>query len=111
SWDYGGQKNEFNDDYPGYAIFISNDNADRVGSLQFGRYNRDETGSPVMVKGPARSCTRCWPLVRAGHWVAAPAPLASRQASILSNGSQRYYCLLRRHWPTSAATIIVSIAM
>src|SRR5262249_52106912 len=28
SWDYGGQKNEFNDDYPGYAIFISNDNAD-----------------------------------------------------------------------------------
>ena len=22
SWDYGGQKNEFNDDYPGYAIFI-----------------------------------------------------------------------------------------
>ena len=27
SWDYGGQKNEFNDDYPGYAIFISNDNA------------------------------------------------------------------------------------
>ena len=37
SWDYGGQKNEFNDDYPGYAIFISNDNADRVGSLQFGR--------------------------------------------------------------------------
>ena len=37
SWDYGEQKNEFNDDYPGYAIFISNDNADRVGSLQFGR--------------------------------------------------------------------------
>ena len=35
SWDYGGQKNEFNDDYPGYAIFISNDNADPVGSLQF----------------------------------------------------------------------------
>ena len=35
SWDYDGQKNEFNDDYPGYAIFISNDNADPVGSLQF----------------------------------------------------------------------------
>jgi N-acetylmuramoyl-L-alanine amidase len=36
SWDYGGQKNEFNDDYPGYAIFISNENADPAGSLQFG---------------------------------------------------------------------------
>jgi len=36
SWDYGGQKNEFNDDYPGYAIFTSNDNADPAGSLLFG---------------------------------------------------------------------------
>jgi N-acetylmuramoyl-L-alanine amidase len=34
-WEYAGQKNEFNDDYPGYALFISNDNADRAGSLQF----------------------------------------------------------------------------
>src|SRR6516165_5541988 len=37
SWAYAGQKNEFNDDYPGYAIFISNDNADPAGSLRFGR--------------------------------------------------------------------------
>ena len=36
SWDYGGQKNEFNDDYPGYAIFISNENADPAGSIRFG---------------------------------------------------------------------------
>jgi len=35
-WEYAGQKNEFNDNYPGYAIFISNDNADRAGSLLFG---------------------------------------------------------------------------
>ncbi|MFZ0239987.1 MAG: N-acetylmuramoyl-L-alanine amidase [Xanthobacteraceae bacterium] len=35
-WEYAGQKTEFNDDYPGYAIFISNDNADRAGSLLFG---------------------------------------------------------------------------
>jgi N-acetylmuramoyl-L-alanine amidase len=35
-WEYAGQKNEFNDDYPGYALFISNDNADPVGSLLFG---------------------------------------------------------------------------
>src|SRR5215475_10497266 len=36
SWDYGGQKNEFNHNYPGYAIFISNENADPAGSLRFG---------------------------------------------------------------------------
>lgn len=36
-WEYAGQKNEFNDDYPGYALFISNDNADPAGSLLFGR--------------------------------------------------------------------------
>ena len=35
-WEYAGQKNEFNDDYPGYALFISHDNADPVGSLLFG---------------------------------------------------------------------------
>jgi N-acetylmuramoyl-L-alanine amidase len=35
-WEYAGQKNEFNDDYPGYAIFISNENADPAGSLLFG---------------------------------------------------------------------------
>jgi len=36
NWEYAGQKNEFNDDYPGYALFISNDNADPAGSLLFG---------------------------------------------------------------------------
>jgi N-acetylmuramoyl-L-alanine amidase len=36
SWEYAGLKNEFNDDYPGYALFISNDNADPATSLQFG---------------------------------------------------------------------------
>ena len=35
-WEYAGLKNEFNDDYPGYALFISNDNADPAGSLKFG---------------------------------------------------------------------------
>ena len=37
TWEYEGQPNHFNDDYPGYAIFISNDNPDRAGSLAFGR--------------------------------------------------------------------------
>ncbi|MGA2895089.1 MAG: N-acetylmuramoyl-L-alanine amidase [Xanthobacteraceae bacterium] len=36
AWDYQGQDNHFNDDYPGYAIFVSNDNRDRTGSLAFG---------------------------------------------------------------------------
>jgi N-acetylmuramoyl-L-alanine amidase len=36
TWEYAGLKNEFNDDYPGYAIFISQDNADPAGSLLFG---------------------------------------------------------------------------
>lgn len=36
TWQYQGQNQQYNDDYPGYALFISNDNADRAGSLQFG---------------------------------------------------------------------------
>jgi N-acetylmuramoyl-L-alanine amidase len=36
TWEYEGQQYDFNDDYPGYALFISNDNADRAGSLMFG---------------------------------------------------------------------------
>jgi N-acetylmuramoyl-L-alanine amidase len=38
TWQYAGQDQHYNDDYPGYAIFISNDNADRAGSLMFGRF-------------------------------------------------------------------------
>src|ERR1700675_4573731 len=38
SWQYEGQDQQCNDDYPGYALFISNDNADRAGSLQFGNF-------------------------------------------------------------------------
>jgi N-acetylmuramoyl-L-alanine amidase len=38
TWQYEGQDQQYNDDYPGYALFISNDNADRAGSLQFGNF-------------------------------------------------------------------------
>ena len=38
TWQYEGQDQHYNDDYPGYALFISNDNADRAGSLLFGRF-------------------------------------------------------------------------
>ena len=36
TWQYEGQDQQYNDDYPGYALFISNDNADPAGSLMFG---------------------------------------------------------------------------
>jgi N-acetylmuramoyl-L-alanine amidase len=38
TWQYEGQDQQYNDNYPGYALFISNDNADRAGSLQFGNF-------------------------------------------------------------------------
>jgi N-acetylmuramoyl-L-alanine amidase len=38
TWQYEGQDHQFNDNYPGYAIFISNQNGDRAGSLIFGKF-------------------------------------------------------------------------
>jgi N-acetylmuramoyl-L-alanine amidase len=35
-WEYEGKKNFYSDRFSGYAIFVSNDNADRAGSLTFG---------------------------------------------------------------------------
>ena len=36
TWQYEGKKNSYSDRFSGYAIFVSNDNADRAGSLAFG---------------------------------------------------------------------------
>ena len=36
-WEYEGEKHIFSDRFPGHSIFISNDNADRAGSLLFGQ--------------------------------------------------------------------------
>jgi N-acetylmuramoyl-L-alanine amidase len=36
TWEYEGQKHQFSDRFKGYSIFISNDNGDRHGSLEFG---------------------------------------------------------------------------
>jgi N-acetylmuramoyl-L-alanine amidase len=36
-WDFDGRHNRFSDQFKGHSIFISNDNPDRSGSLQFGR--------------------------------------------------------------------------
>jgi N-acetylmuramoyl-L-alanine amidase len=38
TWQYEGQDQHYNDDYPGYALFISNDNGDHLGSLLFGGF-------------------------------------------------------------------------
>ena len=36
TWDYEGHKNQYSDRFSGYAIFVSNANGDRSGSLAFG---------------------------------------------------------------------------
>jgi N-acetylmuramoyl-L-alanine amidase len=36
-WEYEGAKRVFSDRFPGHSVFISNDNADRAGSLLFGQ--------------------------------------------------------------------------
>jgi N-acetylmuramoyl-L-alanine amidase len=38
TWQYDGQDQQYNDDYPGYALFISNDNPDHAGGLLFGKF-------------------------------------------------------------------------
>lgn len=48
-WTYEEQQLNFNDDYPGYAIFVSNDNADRAGSLAFGHL----LGTELQARGLA----------------------------------------------------------
>jgi N-acetylmuramoyl-L-alanine amidase len=37
TWEYQGQEQQYNDDYPGYALFISKDNPESAASLQFGK--------------------------------------------------------------------------
>src|SRR6201987_1703833 len=36
TWQYDGKKYSYSDRFSGYAIFVSNDNSDRVGSVAFG---------------------------------------------------------------------------
>jgi N-acetylmuramoyl-L-alanine amidase len=37
TWEYNGEKHQFSDRFRGYSIFISEANADRKGSFEFGR--------------------------------------------------------------------------
>ena len=38
TWQFEGQEQHYNDDYPGYALFVSDENGDRAGSLLFGSF-------------------------------------------------------------------------
>jgi N-acetylmuramoyl-L-alanine amidase len=38
TWQFDGQDQQYNDDYPGYALFISKDNPDYAASLLFGNF-------------------------------------------------------------------------
>jgi len=47
TWEYDGQQHGYNDHYPGYAIFISDDNINRAGSLSFGKF----LGTALQARG------------------------------------------------------------
>jgi N-acetylmuramoyl-L-alanine amidase len=60
TWAYEDQQLHFNDDYPGYAIFVSNENADRAGSLAFGHL----LGNELQARGLAFTPHYTLPLMR-----------------------------------------------
>jgi N-acetylmuramoyl-L-alanine amidase len=60
TWDYAGQQLHFNDDFPGYAIFVSKENADRAGSLAFGHL----LGKALEARGLAFTPHYTLPLMR-----------------------------------------------
>jgi N-acetylmuramoyl-L-alanine amidase len=60
TWQYEGQEQHFNDDYPGYAIFISNQNGDRAGSLLFGKF----LGTELQARGLGYTPHYTLPLMR-----------------------------------------------
>jgi N-acetylmuramoyl-L-alanine amidase len=60
SWDYEGQQYHYNDSYPGYALFVSNDNPDRAGSLMFGHI----LGEALQARGLGYTPHYILPLMR-----------------------------------------------
>ena len=42
TWEYEGQQRSFSDRFKGYALFISNENGNRKGSLEFGHFLGEE---------------------------------------------------------------------
>ncbi len=60
SWEYAGHQEHYNDDFPGYAIFISNENAERAASLAFGHL----LGKALQAQGLAYTPHYTLPLMR-----------------------------------------------
>ena len=60
TWQYEGQDHHFNDSYPGYALFISNQNGDRAGSLLFGKF----LGTELQARGLGYTPHYVLPLMR-----------------------------------------------
>ncbi len=60
TWEYAGHEEHFNDSFPGYAIFISDENADRAGSLAFGHL----LGKALQAQGLAYTPHYTLPLMR-----------------------------------------------
>jgi N-acetylmuramoyl-L-alanine amidase len=59
-WDYEGQPSHFSDRFKGFSLFISDDNADRAGSLAFGRL----LGLALEARGLAYTPHYTLPLMR-----------------------------------------------
>lgn len=60
TWEYAGHEEHFNDSFPGYAIFVSDENADRAGSLAFGHL----LGKALQARGLAFTPHYTLPLMR-----------------------------------------------
>jgi N-acetylmuramoyl-L-alanine amidase len=60
TWQYDGKDEYFNDSFPGYAIFISNENADPADSLMFGRF----LGEQLQARGLGYTPHYILPLMR-----------------------------------------------
>jgi N-acetylmuramoyl-L-alanine amidase len=60
TWEYAGHQEHYNDDFPGYAIFISNENAEHAGSLAFGHV----LGKALQAQGLAYTPHYTLPVMR-----------------------------------------------
>src|ERR1700761_7753791 len=60
SWEYAGHQEHYNDDFPGYAIFVSNENAEHAASLALGHL----LGKALQAQGLAYTPHYTLPLMR-----------------------------------------------
>lgn len=60
TWEYAGHQEHYNDSFPGYAIFVSGENAERAASLAFGHL----LGKALQAQGLAYTPHYTLPLMR-----------------------------------------------